>query len=94
MEHFIRFEELQNCLTIVKYDRITTMKWCYECENYTRTFWVVSRNSEKVYCKTCGTLLTNHIERKVRKMSRHSINSFLLFFIIFIFAIAAIYGGH
>lgn len=70
------------------------MKWCYECENYTKSFWIVRRNSEKVYCQICGTMLSNSTEREIKKMpSRNTVNSFWLFVVVGLFIFAATFGG-
>lgn len=70
------------------------MKWCYECENYTKSFWIIHRNSEKVYCQICGTMLSNSTEREIKKMpSRNTVNSFWLFVVVGLFIFAATFGG-
>ena len=70
------------------------LTWCYNCENYTKSCFIVRGNSHKVYCQICGELISNVIRNRkvVRKVNREKVNTFWLFVVVGLMIIGAIYG--
>lgn len=74
--------------------------YCYNCEQDRKVIFVKSKDYFKIYCAHCDFLLSNSVNRKVRRKIMHPLqknsnltNSFWVFFVVILMFAAAYLGG-